>query len=65
MNQCRYRGLVSFIHQKLMFISDTLFPFIHTVIAPKFDELSDKYPDAVFLKVGGDIIFSFAEKAFI
>ena len=22
------------------------------VIAPKFDELSDKYPDAVFLKVG-------------
>ena len=45
-----------------MFISDTLFPFIHTVIAPKFDELSDKYPDAVFLKVGADIIFSFAEK---
>mmetsp|Transcript_25845 Transcript_25845/g.31866 ORF Transcript_25845/g.31866 Transcript_25845/m.31866 type:complete len:151 (-) Transcript_25845:296-748(-) len=24
------------------------------VIAPKFDELSDKYPDAVFLKVIGD-----------
>lgn len=23
------------------------------VIAPKFDEFSDKYPDAVFLKVGG------------
>lgn len=23
------------------------------VIAPKFDELSDKYPDAVFLKVRG------------
>lgn len=22
------------------------------VIAPKFDEFSDKYPDAVFLKVG-------------
>jgi thioredoxin 1 len=22
------------------------------VIAPKFDELSDKYPDAVFIKVG-------------
>eukprot|EP00591_Stephanopyxis_turris_P001906 CAMPEP_0195522886 /NCGR_PEP_ID=MMETSP0794_2-20130614/21484_1 /TAXON_ID=515487 /ORGANISM="Stephanopyxis turris, Strain CCMP 815" /LENGTH=111 /DNA_ID=CAMNT_0040652749 /DNA_START=232 /DNA_END=567 /DNA_ORIENTATION=+ len=24
------------------------------VIAPKFDEFSDKYPDAVFLKVIGD-----------
>eukprot|EP00559_Dactyliosolen_fragilissimus_P004117 CAMPEP_0184861672 /NCGR_PEP_ID=MMETSP0580-20130426/6299_1 /TAXON_ID=1118495 /ORGANISM="Dactyliosolen fragilissimus" /LENGTH=109 /DNA_ID=CAMNT_0027359245 /DNA_START=295 /DNA_END=624 /DNA_ORIENTATION=- len=24
------------------------------VIAPKFDELSDKYPEAVFLKVIGD-----------
>jgi thiol-disulfide isomerase/thioredoxin len=24
------------------------------VIAPKFEELSDKYPDAVFLKVIGD-----------
>merc|ERR1712032_1541312 len=24
------------------------------VIAPKYDELSDKYPDAVFLKVIGD-----------
>jgi len=24
------------------------------VIAPKFDELSEKYPDAVFLKVIGD-----------
>lgn len=53
------------MHQQPMFISDTLSPFIHTVIAPKFDELSDKYPDAVFLKVGVDIIRSFAEKAFI
>ena len=26
------------------------------VIAPKFDELSDKYPDAVFLKVSRKII---------
>ena len=26
------------------------------VIAPKFDELSDKYPDAVFLKVSRTII---------
>lgn len=25
------------------------------VIAPKFDELSEKYPDAVFLKVGSRI----------
>jgi thiol-disulfide isomerase/thioredoxin len=29
--------------------------YLHvSVIAPKFEELSDKYPDAVFLKVIGD-----------
>ena len=28
--------------------------FHSVVIAPKFEELSDKYPDAVFLKVIGD-----------
>lgn len=26
------------------------------VIAPKFDEFSEKYPDAVFLKVGNEKI---------
>ena len=32
-----------------------LFPFAYsTVIAPKFEEFSEKYTDAVFLKVMGD-----------
>ena len=36
----------------LFFLFCPYFDFL--VIAPKFEELSDKYPDAVFLKVIGD-----------
>lgn len=32
-------------------VSNNTVLFLFTVIAPKFDELSDKYPDAIFLKV--------------
>ena len=41
--------------QKSFFLIFSFFlNFCCEVIAPKFEELSDKYPDAVFLKVIGD-----------
>ena len=38
----------------LLIVFLTFYVILPAVIAPKFEELSDKYPDAVFLKVIGD-----------
>jgi hypothetical protein len=45
-------------HSRCLLSASHIRPHIHTaqckVIAPKFEEFSEKYPDAVFLKVIGD-----------
>jgi hypothetical protein len=50
----RYRLLKALLNSSLVVLALLLFLYTYAVIAPKFEEFSDQYTDAVFLKVIGD-----------